>query len=150
MEFESADMNLDRPTLADLRHSLDGRLADSLAERFGKLDISFLSQANDVADGTTVLLLSDAAGQSRAVVLCAAPAAPEMVQRAMLHARQAKMSLGPSLGAPILEPLMEGLVQGLSFAVLPFCKGLSSIRPVWWMQRALIRPPVLDWLWRAT
>ena len=141
---------MDRPTLADLRRGLDDRLADSLGGRFGKLEISLLSQAGSVPDGTTVLLLRDAKGRSRAVVLCAAPASPELVQRAVHHARQAKMILGPSLGAHIPDPLMEGSLQGLSYAVMPYCNSLSNFRPVWWMQRALLRPSILEWLRSAT
>ena len=141
---------MNRPALGDLKRWLDDRLAASLGERFGKLDISLLSQANSVADGTTVLLLRDAMGQSRAVVLCAAPASPELVQRAVHRARQAKMILGPSLGAHILDPLMEGSVQGLSYAVMPYCNSLSNFRPVWWIQRALLRPSILEWLLRVT
>ena len=141
---------MNRPALEDLKRWLDAKLAASLGERFGKLDISLLSQANSVADGTTVLLLRDAMGQSRAVVLCAAPASPELVQRTVHRARQAKTILGPLLGAPILDPLMEGSVQGLSYAVMPYCNSLSSVRPVWWMQRALLRPVIFEWILHVT
>ncbi len=141
---------MDRPTLSDWKLWLSDRIEASLGDKFGKLSISFLSQTNDVADGTTVLRVCDGAGKSRAVVLCAAPVAPDMVKRAMYKARQAKMSLGPCLGAPILEPLMEGGEHGLSFAVLPYCNSLSKFRPLWWMQRARLRTAVLEWLWRVT
>jgi hypothetical protein len=123
---------------------------ESLGDRFGKLEFSLLSQNQAVVDGTTVLLLRDPVGQSRAVVLCSAPIAPDMVQRAMNRARQAKAILGRLTGVPILDPLAEGSVQGLSYAVLPYCHALSGSRPVWWVQRALLRPVILDWLWRAT
>lgn len=141
---------MDRPSFADLSCWLDDRLANSLAHRFGKLKISPLSQANDVADGQTILLLRDETGRSRAVVLCAAPASPDLVHRALVRMRQAKAILYPSLRARILEPLAEGSVHGLSYAVLPYCNSLSNIRPIWWMQRVLLRSIVLEWLYDAT
>ena len=143
-------MEENRPTLSDLRQWLNDPLTASLGDRFGKLDISLLSQAKSIADGTTVLLLRDAAGQSRAVVLCSAPASPGLVQRAMARAHQAKVILGPSIGAHVLDPLVEGSARGLTYAVLPYCYKLSDSRPVWWIQRALLRRPVLEWLRRLT
>lgn len=141
---------MNRPTVGDLSRWLDDPLVDALGDRYGKLEISLLSQANTVVDGTTVLLLRDPAGQSRAVVLCSSPVAPGMVQRAMTRAQQAKVVLGASAGAPILDPLAEGSVRGLSYAVLPYCNGLSDSRPIWWIQRALLRPTIFNWLQRAT
>jgi hypothetical protein len=129
---------------------LDDPLADALGDRYGKLEVPLLSRANTVADGTTVLLLRDSAGQSRAVVLCSTPVSPDMVQRAMNRAHQAKVILGASTGATILDPLAEGSVRGLSYAVLPYCNGLSESRLVWWIQRELLRPSIFDWLWRVT
>jgi hypothetical protein len=73
-----------------------------------------------------------------------------MVQRAMSRAHQAKTILSGSVGGHILEPLAEGRVRGLSYVVLPYCDGLSESRPVWWIQRALLRPLIFDWLWHAT
>lgn len=138
------------PILADLVRLLEEPLADALSPRYGKLEISFLSRASMVADGTTVLLLRDSAGRRRAVALCSAPAAPDMVRRAMNRARKAKAILGASMGAPILDPLAEGSVGGLSYAVLPYCNKLSELRAIWWPQRALLRPSILDWLARVT
>jgi len=138
------------PILADLGRLLEEPLADALSPRYGKLEISLLSHTSMVADGTTVLLLRDSAGQRRAVAICSAPAAPDMVRRAMNRAREAKAILGASIGAPILDPLAERSVEGLSYAVLPYCKKLSEFRAVWWPQRALLRPLILDWLARVT
>ncbi len=142
--------SMDRPTINDLSQWLEGPLADVLGDRYGKLDVSLLSQDNTVADGTTVLLLRDLAGQSRAVVLCSAPASPGKVQRAMQYAHQAKAILGASTGVHIRDPLAEGSVRGLSYAVLPYCNELSDSRPVWWIQRALLRPLIFEWLRRVT
>jgi hypothetical protein len=84
------------------------------------------------------------------VVLCSGPVSPSMVKRAMIRAHQAKAILGASTGALILDPLAEGSVGGLSYAVLPYCIGLSDSRPVWWIQRALLRPFIFNWLWHVT
>lgn len=139
-----------RPTVDDLKRWLQEPLADALGYRFGKIEISLLSQRDTVADGTTVLQVRDAAGRLRAVVLCSVPAAPDMVKRAMTRAHQAKAILGATAGAPILDPLADGCVQGLSYAVLPYCNGLSETPPLWWIQRSLLRPSILQWLRRVT
>lgn len=141
---------MDQPTVDDLRKWLVDPLAKALSDRYGKVELSLLSHKNTVPDGTTVLLLRDSAGQSRAVVLCSAPTSPNMVQRAMKRAGEAKVILGPLIGSPILDTLAEGKVRGLSYAVLPFCTGLSDFRPVWWIQCELLRPLIIEWLWRAT
>jgi hypothetical protein len=141
--------SMDQPTANEIGRRLSGPLGAALGHRYGNLDISLLSQADTVADGTTVLLLRDSGGQARAVALCSAPASPSMVERAIGRARKAKEILGASIGAPILDPLLEGTVMGLSYAVLPYCNSLSDYRPVWWLQRALLRRPIFDWLWRA-
>lgn len=141
---------MDRPTVEDLSRWLDAPLADALGGLYGKLEVSFLSQANTVADGTTVLLLRDSARQSRAVVLCSAPVAPDMVGRAMNRARQAKAHLGAPTGDRILDPLAEGSVQGISYAVLPYCNSLSKSRLVGRIQHAFLGPLIFDWLWRVT
>ncbi len=141
---------MDRPTLEDFRHELDDRMAATLGAHFGKPNLSFQSQANDVADGTAVLLLRDKLEKPCAVVLCAAPAAPDMVRRSVHAAREAKKILGPSIGTHILEPLLEGTLKGLSYAVMPYCNPLSNSRPVWWIQRRLLCPSILHWLASAT
>jgi hypothetical protein len=125
-------------------------LSDSLRAKFGKIQVAPLSQSDQVTDGTTVLMVRDAAGEPRAVVLCAAPASPDLMRRAMERARQAKSILDPSTGAHILDPLAEGKVGELSYAVLPYCKQLSNAKPIWWLQRALLRRAVLDWLYCLT
>jgi hypothetical protein len=137
-----------RAVTNDLIRSLREPLRAALNED-GDLDPTPLSEGG-LADGTTVLLLRDARRRPRAVVLCSSPAAPSMVHRAMVRARLAKDALGESLGLPILDPLTEGTVDGRTFSVLPYCRPFSTFRPVWWMQRARLRPVLLDWLFRAT
>ncbi len=134
----------DRPSVSDLKHWLDEPLADALGSRYGKLHISYLSQASAVADGTTVLRLHDAANRMRAVVLCSSPVSPDFVQIAMHRAHRAKESLDESTGKHILEPLAEGRVSGFSYAVLPYCDELSKSGPKWWLQRSWLRPKVFS------
>jgi hypothetical protein len=140
---------MEKPTADELSLWLSGPLADALDGRYGKLHATSLSRGDMVADGTTVLLLSDSARRPQAVVLCSAPIAPEMVQRAMHRAHQAKMALGEFDGALILNTLAEGSVHGLSYAVLPYCNSISKLCGVRWVQRTLLRPLVFDWLMRV-
>jgi hypothetical protein len=139
-----------RPTIGDLSQWLHAPLADALGVQYEKLEFSALSRGDKVEDGTTVLLLRNAAtNQSLAVVLCSPPVSPDMIKRAMDRARQAKLILKESAGTHILDPLAQGSVHGLSYAVLPYCRSLSESR-LWWIQRALLRPLIVDWLRQAT
>ncbi len=140
---------MEKPSADELSLWLAEPLAYALADRYGVLHATSLSRGDMVADGTTVLLLSDSARRPQAVVLCSAPIAPEMVQRAMRRAHQAKMALGEFDGALILNTLAEGSVHGLSYAVLPYCNSISKLRAIGWVQRALLRPLVFDWLMRV-
>jgi hypothetical protein len=140
----------DRPTIDDLSQWLEAPLADALRIRNGKLEFSPLSSGNKVADGTTVLLLRNTLDRSLRVVLCSPPVSPDMVKRAMDRAHLARSILGASAAAPILDPLAQGRVQGLSYAVLPYCHNLSESRSVWWLQRALLRPSIFNWLRQIT
>lgn len=141
---------MEKPTADELSLWLTVPLADALASRYGKLHATSLSGGDMVADGTTVLLLSDSSKRPQAVVLCSAPIAPDMVQRAMHRAHQAKMALGELNGALILDTLAEGRIHGLSYAVLPYCNSISKLRAIRWTQRALLRPLMFDWLMRVT
>lgn len=138
------------PTPQTMIQWLIDPLTVALGDLYGRPQISLLSRAEGVMDGTTVLLIRDSAGKPRAVALCSAPIAPDMVRRAMSHAREAKLLLGELVGSPILNPLTEGYVRGLSYAVLPYCADLSNHRTVWWLQRRLLRPLIFNWLWRVT
>lgn len=139
-----------RPTTGDLARLLHEPLLEAFGALYGQLAISPLSEAASIPDGTTVLLIRDSNGRKRAVVLCSAPASPDMVARGMRRAREAKNVLDSSAGALILDPLLEGRANGLSYAVVPYCESLSDWKPLWWVQRALVRTPILDWLWRLT
>ncbi|MEO7010659.1 MAG: phosphotransferase [Caldimonas sp.] len=102
------------------------------------------------ADAPAVLRVVDAAAKPRAVVLCSAPTFPDMVERAMSRAAQARSRLAPAEAAAILRPLLEGRVDGLSYSILPHCDTLSAHRWKWRLQRALLGPRLLDWLYRVT
>jgi hypothetical protein len=147
---ELEKLMMEKPTADELSLWLAGPLEDALTSRYGKLHATSLSRGDMVADGTTVLLLSDSSTRAQAVVLCSAPIAPDMVQRAMHRAHQAKMAMGERDGAFILDALAEGRVHGLSYAVLPYCNSLSKLRAIRWVQRSLLRPLVFEWLMRMT
>ena len=100
-------------------------------------------------DGTTAALVSDSANHPLAVVLCSAPASPDMQERATSRALRAKALLGETLGSPILRPLVTGRANGLSYAVMPYCDRLSEVRPYRWLQNVVLRPSLLDWIWEA-
>jgi hypothetical protein len=141
---------VNRPAPDELGGWLQEALEPTLGLARRGLSVSFRSRPDKVADGTAVLLLRDAALRPWAVVLCASPAAPDMVQRATGRARLARAALGPALGAAVLEPIAEGRVRGLSYAVMPFCQPLGAGRLAWAVQRRLLRGPIFEWLWRAT
>lgn len=140
---------MQRPKPDELRVWLCDVLPGLLDEAHRGLELSFLSESTQVEDGTTVFTLRDSA-RPRAVLLCSAPASPDLVLRGTLCARRAKEALGPSLGAALLDPVAEGRVNGLSFTVWPWCEPLSDSRVIWAVQRALLRRPLLEWLRRAT
>jgi hypothetical protein len=73
-----------------------------------------------------------------------------MVERAMLRAAQARLTLAPAEAAAILTPLLQGRVLDLSFSMLRYCQPLSTRRPLSWLQRAALRPRLLDWLYKVT
>lgn len=134
---------MNKPTIEELQQWLTDSLASTFGTHYAKLE--FLSQS-EVDDGTTVFLLLDMMDRRQAVVLCSAPASPSMIHRAMDRASRAKQCLDGATGAPILDPILQGSVHGLSFAVLPYCRALSEYRPIWWVQRVLLRPSIFDWL----
>ena len=139
---------LGRPGVAELAERLGDPLAALFAPRGRRVDLRPLP-FTPRADAPAALRVNDSAGRPLAAILCSAPEAPGMVQRAMSRALQARALLGTELGRPILEPLMQGRVRGLSYAVLPWCDSPSGLRPLWWLQRAALRPALLDWLQRA-
>jgi hypothetical protein len=138
---------MERPSIEDICLWISSHLPNINGDITGRLTASLLTQSTTELDGTTVMLLCDEARERRAVMLISAPAAPDMVNRAMTRAHQAKKMLSVALGKRILDPLMTGRFQGLSYAVLPYCIGLSEHRAVWWVQRSLLRSSIFDWLY---
>lgn len=139
---------MNRPTVEELKHWLTVPLESTFGNIFHKFE--FLSRNEEVADGSTVYMLHGIENQSHAVVLCSPPTSPNLIQRSMDRANQAKLMLGSTDRIPILNTLSQGRVRGLSYAVLPYCNALSERRPVWWIQRAFLCPLIFDWLWHAT
>jgi hypothetical protein len=126
--------------------TLERMVLASLADEFGKFEVSFLGRANDVADGTSVFLLSRNGRHPFGVVLRSSPQAPGMVDRLIRQADVVRTLLDPSTAKVILHPLAVGTAHGLSYAVLPYCRPLSQNRIVWTVQRAWLRRAILDWL----
>jgi hypothetical protein len=102
------------------------------------------------ADAPAVLRVVESPAKPHAVVLCSAPRFPDMVERAMSRAVQARSRLGSAEAAAILKPLLEGRIDGLSYSMLPHCEALSVHRWRWRLQRAMLGPRLLDWLYRVT
>jgi hypothetical protein len=125
-------------------------LSDALSQKYGKICLSLLYQANSVTGGSTVLLVKDEAEHRRAVVQCSATTSPDMISRAVLRSKDAKSLLDIASGNHILDPIFEGRIQERGFAVMPHCESLSNIRPVWWLQRWVLRKPLFGWLQSVT
>lgn len=139
---------LGRPGVAELAERLGEPLAALFAPRGRRIDFAPLP-FTPRADAPAALRVTDGAGRPLAAVLCSAPGAPGMVQRAMRRSLEARALLDADTARPILEPLMQGRMRGLSYAVLPWCDSLSTLRPLWWLQRRALRPALLDWLHRV-
>ncbi len=140
----------EHPTPAELGRWAREVLPKASDEAHRAMELTLLPHAALVPDSSTVALIRDATGAPQAILLCSAPASPDLVARGARRARRARQALGPSLGAHVLTPLAEGSLQGLSCAVMPYCSNLSDSRALWAVQRALLRPALLDWLWGAT
>lgn len=120
-----------------------------LANRYGELRVTELDRPKQVADAMQVFVLSDSAGLSRAVLHCSPFMDPDAVRNAVRVARDVKSCLNPQASAMVLDVLAEGRVAGLSYAVSPFCYSVSVTLPWRWIQSALLRPHIFDWLWQV-
>ena len=149
-ELDNVFSGMPRPLITEMMRWLRQPLEDALGGRYGVFEISFMYQPSAEADGNTVFLLRDQFGQAFAVVLCSAPASPEMVKRGVTRARAAREILEAPLAEHILSPLAEGRANELSYAVLPYCQRLSDNRAIWWAQRSLLSTPLFGWLRRLT
>jgi len=102
------------------------------------------------ADAPTAVRVIDQRGRRLAVLLCSAPGYGDMVAHAMQGAAQAREMLNGADAEAILTPILEGRLQGLSYAALPHCEPLASRGLRWRIQRGVLRPGLLDWLFRLT
>lgn len=125
--------------------ALAGPWSDALRIAATALRIERVSRG-PYADSTTVFVVRDAALAPRAVLLCSARVAPEMVARTMRRTAQAHATLGGGAATRVLLPLMQGRLDGLSCALMPFCQPVSSARPLSWWHNRRLRPPIFDWL----
>ncbi|WP_280153389.1 hypothetical protein [Piscinibacter sp. XHJ-5] len=129
-----------------LADQLGDRVAALLHARPGELRMAPLGHVVPRPDACCVLSVTDAAGRPRAVILCAPPEAPDMVQRAMDRARRSKASLPLRASRHILDPLALGRIGALSYAVLPHCRELAAGGLAWRVQRQALSPALFDWL----
>lgn len=125
------------------------RIAPALGEPAAALRLVLQGGVVPRPDASWVYRVDRADGRPCAVLLCAPPAAPQIVQRAMQQARMAQNLIGPELGRHILEPLAEGHVEGLSYALLPYCVALARGGVAWRVQCAWLRPALFEWLYRV-
>lgn len=139
-----------RPSVPELLEAAGDDISRILAS--ARRGISLLPMAGIVPrdDAPSVMVVHDDAGRARGVLACSSPSSPDMVGRATSRARRAAEALPPDDAWRVLLPMAEGRVRGLSYAMFPHCVPLSSQRGVWWVQRALLRPVVFDWLASVT
>ena len=133
---------------ADGDVSLREPLAASLGVRPESLRVALLYRGGG-ADRTAVALARAAAGGVLGGVLWWAVGAPEAVAQGMAKARAAAALLPAEAASRVLQAEAEGRVAGRSFAVLPYCRPLSGLRPLWLLQRPTVRRVVLAWLSEA-
>lgn len=126
-----------------------GSLQQPLSADFGvsaeSLQVNLLYRG-DLADSTEVFLATDTGGARLGAVLWSPAAAPEAVAQSMAKAAAAAEALDCSPASHVLLPLAQGSIEGRSYAILPYCKPLSSFRPLWWLQRRTARRFVTQWL----
>ncbi len=123
-------------------------LQQSLSGYFGvsaeALQVALLYRG-DLTDSTEVFLATTG-GVRLGAVLWSPAAAPQAVAQSMAKATAAASALDPSPASHVLLPLAQGCIDGRSYAILPYCKPLSSFRPLWWLQRRTARRFVTRWL----
>jgi hypothetical protein len=141
---------LARPSVSELVEAVGDEIARILASAQRGVSLAPISTVVPREDAPSVMVVSDATGRPRGVLMCSAPAAPDMVHRSTSRARRATEVLREQEAWRVLLPITEGRIRGLSYAVMPHCAPLSSRRVVWWAQRALLKPGVLDWLANVT
>ena len=120
-------------------------LAELLHEAEGSVSVSLLYRGK-LSDSPRVFVVRVRNEKPCAVVLCSPEAAPKIVGRAMQRALECQQQAGSALGRRILQPLAQGHIAERTYAVLPYCYPLSDFRPLWYLQRHLLRPALSEWL----
>ena len=105
-----------------------------------------LAYRGELPDSTAIFLASSAQGDVLGAVLWSPQAVPDAVALSMAKSQAAAALLPPELASRVLVPRAQGRVAGRSFALLPYCKPLGRMRPLWWLQRPTVREVVLEWL----
>jgi hypothetical protein len=138
------------PSAAEgLLSALGERVADTLHVPLAALSLRELSHEAQVADAPSTFAVREGASPPRAVLMCSSRDYPDMVERSMVRAARAKQRLPRHEAAAILTPLLQGRVHGMSFALLNYCRPLSRRRPLSWVQRSLLQPHILEWIFRV-
>jgi hypothetical protein len=130
-----------------------GELSEPIAAALGgraPMSVVALDFPDSSGNSTSKLLIRDAAGRPRLVLLVSSPRGSEIVARGMERAAAAREALGPDLGDVVLAPVQSGRVQGLSYAILPYGEPLSNRRLLRRLDTLRFRKPVLHWLRAAT
>ena len=130
---------------AEELEELRGPLAASLGIEAESLRVT-LAYRGQLVDSTSIFLASTARGDVLGAVMWSPEAAPEAVAYSMAKAEAASALLPPELASRVLVARAQGRVAGRSFALVPFCKPLGRVRPLWWLQRLPVREAVLEWL----
>jgi hypothetical protein len=131
------------PTTTDIKAGLLTSLSPWIVELIP------IETGVSLPDTTLKFLALDWMRRHFVVVVCSPPVTPDIVAQNLVRKETARKVLG-SLGGQILRPLGSGRVYDLSYAILPYCRPLSSKRVLWAVQRLWIRPRVLAWLREAS
>ena len=134
---------------ADLLSALGDQVAETLHVPVSALSLRELSHPAQVADAPSTFAVRQGVSPPRAVLMCSSRDYPDMVERSMARAAAAKQRLPRHEAAAILTPLLQGRVHGMSFAMLNYCRPLSRRRPLSWVQRSLVQPHILEWIFRV-
>lgn len=135
---------------ADTLQAELGNELERLEQQCGEsVSLELLGKLKPVADATTKFLIRTRAGHPLAVVVCARPIAPGLVQRGTDNAEAIRERIGDDLGRAIIKPIGSGTVDGRSYVILPYCRDFASWRPRRILQRLRIQRPMLNWLRRA-
>jgi hypothetical protein len=97
-------------------------------------------------DSMEIMLLRQAGSTAPLVLMYSPAAAPLAAGDAATRSQAAAKALGPQLSGRVALPLLTGKVEGRTYSVQPLLTPLARARLGWWMQRALVRPALLQWL----